>query len=585
MSSSALQQSRTTSGWIISPLWDCVFFLVTPLAGLAVAISLDVVVFDTAALIIVTGVIATGHHLPGFLRTYGDPELLTRYRGRLLVAPVLLAAACVGFRVTGVTGLDAILLIWGTWHVLMQNYGIMRIYGARKGEVSRLTSWLDWALMLTWITAVYLSSPAWSYGLHENLYRSGMPVLPLGVTQSVPTFAWCLAGATSLVYVWHLNRESKRGRRTSPLKLLLLITTLLFYSLGFQLTSNILVITIVVELVHDLQYYALAWVFQRRLVEKRPEASLFMRVLFRPGLVVLVVYCGLSFAYGAALTEEVAEQLNAAPGVITVISGLLAAATIFHFYTDGFIWKVRQPRTREYLGIEGKARKANVSQPAEPATLRRSLIHLGLFAAIVAVLTGAHLTAAPPSLELYESLARQYPNLGAAHHTLGYALHQAGHTREAIREYQRAVELGVDNPGALVNRFANALEAERLYPQAVVLLRESLEDDPFRSKEERRYVVRPLLRILATCPDERLRDADEVERLIESHRPEDPIQLADYLEIAAVARDNAGQRLKAVALYRRALAILSESDPETRTPQVQEQLRRIQAALAVDKSG
>ncbi|HIE98945.1 MAG: tetratricopeptide repeat protein [Fuerstiella sp.] len=554
MTSSKPHSSHAATEWIISPVWDCVFFLVTPLVGIALAKGLDVAPFDTTVLLIVTAVIATGHHMPGFLRTYGDPELFARYRGRLLIAPVLLAAACISFRFAGILGLDAILLVWGVWHVLMQNYGIMRIYSARKGEPSRMTSRLDWAVMLTWIVAAYLSSPAWTYVLHERLYRTGMPLTPAGVMQTLPTIAWCVAVVTSIVYLMHINGEAQRGRPTSYLKLLLLVATVLFYTLGFQITANVLVITVVIEFVHDLQYYALAWVFQRRLVEKRLGASSIMRLLFRPSLVVLLVYCGICFAYGAALTEPIAIMLHADPSIVTVLSGLLAAATIFHFYIDGFVWKVRQPRTREYLGIEGSENRASPDILAEPSPLRRSLIHAGIYGAIISVLVGAHLAAAPPTIAMYESLVQQYPTLGASHHTLGFELHKSGRNYEAIREYGQALELGVDDRDGLVNHFAIALEAVGRYEQAIALLRGTLDSDSIQNGSDRRFVVRPLLRLLATCPDERLRDPDEVERLVKLYLPDDKSARADFLEIASIARETAGQPDRAARLHQRALA-------------------------------
>src|SRR5206468_12002694 len=38
-----------------------------------------------------------------------------------------------------------------------------------------------------------------------------------------------------------------------------------------------------------------------------------------------------------------------------VLTGVVAASTLLHFYYDGFIWKVREKSTRESLGISGGA--------------------------------------------------------------------------------------------------------------------------------------------------------------------------------------------------------------------------------------
>jgi hypothetical protein len=66
-----------------------------------------------------------GHHLPGFLRAYGDPPLFRRFRWRFLLAPPLVAAAAIFFAVEKMHGLDLLLMLWATWHIVMQAYGMM----------------------------------------------------------------------------------------------------------------------------------------------------------------------------------------------------------------------------------------------------------------------------------------------------------------------------------------------------------------------------------------------------------------------------------------------------------------------------
>ena len=43
-----------------------------------------------------------------------------------------------------------------------------------------------------------------------------------------------------------------------------------------------------------------------------------------------------------------------------VLTGVVAASGLLHFYYDGFIWRVREPSTRENLGLAG----GNIAAPS-----------------------------------------------------------------------------------------------------------------------------------------------------------------------------------------------------------------------------
>ena len=81
-----------------------------------------------------------GHHLPGFLRCYGDRDLFQRFRLRFVLAPPLLFVLSAAFVFNGLHGLEFIVLFWATWHGLMQMYGFMRIYDVKAGASSPWTA-------------------------------------------------------------------------------------------------------------------------------------------------------------------------------------------------------------------------------------------------------------------------------------------------------------------------------------------------------------------------------------------------------------------------------------------------------------
>src|SRR5207248_3989857 len=76
----------------------------------------------------------------------------------------------------------------------------------------------------------------------------------------------------------------------------------------------------------------------------------FMRFVFRRSGSLVGVYVGLIFAYGAL------GYFKSSVGIETIkriLTGVVTASALLHFYYDGFIWKVREKSTRQSLGIGG----------------------------------------------------------------------------------------------------------------------------------------------------------------------------------------------------------------------------------------
>src|SRR5207237_596749 len=104
------------------------------------------------------------------------------------------------------------------------------------------------------------------------------------------------------------------------------------------------------EVFHDVQYLSLVWIYNRNRVEKDRSIGGFMRFIFRRSGSLIGLYIGLVFAYGSI------GYLNSSIGIETitrVLTGVVAASGLLHFYYDGFIWKVRERSTRESLGLTG----------------------------------------------------------------------------------------------------------------------------------------------------------------------------------------------------------------------------------------
>src|SRR5437763_6194840 len=77
-----------------------------------------------------------------------------------------------------------------------------------------------------------------------------------------------------------------------------------------------------------------------------------MRFVFRRSCSLVRLYVCLVFSFGSI------SFTNAHVGMDTVkriLTGVVTASALLHFYYDGFIWKVREKSTRQSLGISGGA--------------------------------------------------------------------------------------------------------------------------------------------------------------------------------------------------------------------------------------
>src|SRR2546423_10387702 len=75
-----------------------------------------------------------------------------------------------------------------------------------------------------------------------------------------------------------------------------------------------------------------------------------MRFVFRRSGSLVGLYLGLIFAYGSLAYFNSQLQIETIKRVLT---GVVSASTLLHFYYDGFIWKVRESSTRQALGLSG----------------------------------------------------------------------------------------------------------------------------------------------------------------------------------------------------------------------------------------
>jgi len=120
------------TGFILSARADLLWFLGLPFLAVAVALTSQHYL-SAVAMASVSLWITMPHQGATWLRTYGLTEDWQRFRGRLIVAPILLfATAVVGLQWAPIT-LMIIVMLWDHQHSIMQQHGFARIYDFKAG--------------------------------------------------------------------------------------------------------------------------------------------------------------------------------------------------------------------------------------------------------------------------------------------------------------------------------------------------------------------------------------------------------------------------------------------------------------------
>jgi len=405
--------SRLRQNWVLGPVADFLLIIAAPVLGLvwavatyhiAYRISVDGYQYSAeiavrngvAAVLSIFMVFNVAHHLPTFMRIYGDRNLVRRFRWSLLLGPVVPLVASIALAsfvimndldISYVLYINLILLLWDPWHFLMQHYGFMRIYDRHNAAPRKLAGWMDYGICASWFFFIMVATADWLPDLLYSLQlQHGIPLLdwlPVQGLYLLQVAALVAAIGMSVVYLGYLNWCRLRGYYVSPAKVCLVLTTFVVMYLTY--VPNPWIRSLVphwtfsmgfaaLGMVHVSQYLAIVWKYNCSLAQRnaKDDAGLFERLFGQKGKFAVIVLAGYVVAcllYGFVLSTTghrfIVPLIGAdAPFVelglifkwIVVFLGALAfTSTLLHYYYDGFIWKVRHKENRQNLSMLGSS--------------------------------------------------------------------------------------------------------------------------------------------------------------------------------------------------------------------------------------
>jgi len=372
----ASREVRATprQNWVLDPVQDMLFVIAAPILVLLAALAMfRTLGAEAATSFIIVGhiVFTVAHHLPTFIRIYGDVDLFKRFKWSFVIGPVvpLVFSAAVltyinvkGYPVEYFLYLYIMLALWDPWHFMRQHYGFMRIYDRQNAAPKHIAARMDLWLSVVWFTYIMLASGTWLANMLDDLQSTVrfdlLPIFPADLFAALLATTEAAAFGMTLVYAGYLLWCHRKGYYVSVAKLALVAITFGVMFLAYapnawmsQLVPewSFKVGFAVIGIVHMTQYLAIVWRYNRNLATRagRARAGWFQRLHSRGGWLIAGAYVLMCLTYGEVVTTERSSRW--------LMSALLAigfTSTLLHYYFDGFIWKMRHEQNRENLNLD-----------------------------------------------------------------------------------------------------------------------------------------------------------------------------------------------------------------------------------------
>jgi hypothetical protein len=266
------------------------------------------------------------HIFQTFARTHADKDEFQKRKG-------LYTWGLAGFIAAGFVGValkwEAYLIVgaavYGTWHIMRQHYGFLKIYKALNDDRAPLDNWLDGLTYFTGMFACFFND----YGDVRG------PLVVYGsVKVSVPNLPgewgeglWVVFLVLLTLFGFRQVGRAMLGHRVNLPKILLMLSALgTHYFVFFATATPFLVAEALETAYHDVQYHA--WMAH---YEKRRFPGI-RHVALKWGATALAYGCIVGMIEIKGLLQPDSWAMWAFIPFTMVV--------IFHYFVDGLIWKM-----------------------------------------------------------------------------------------------------------------------------------------------------------------------------------------------------------------------------------------------------
>jgi hypothetical protein len=279
-------------------------------------------------------------------RLYGSRVNASQYPVTAILTPILMIggiAASVASPATVAVCFVKLFLIWSPYHFSGQTIGITLVYARRHGfaigKVERL-------VLAMFVYGTFIAQTAAFEAGHGLQPFFGITTPALGIPQQLATLASYMppvAGGTFIVLMAYRFVVSRQ--LVPPIVLLPALTQFIWFMPG----SAVPAFSAFVPFFHSFQYLFIAWAVN--LKEKMDMGA----IAPSKGFVIResVLWGALNICGGAILFFVL-------PRVLAMIGGgdlgftepvLISGVQMHHFFVDGVIWKLKNPKVMSPLGV------------------------------------------------------------------------------------------------------------------------------------------------------------------------------------------------------------------------------------------
>lgn len=334
---------------MVSPLYDSVFFIGSPLIALAIGLVLGYIWFPAllkpeyaikggeAWVKLFIAVWTYSHLCAVVFRSHVNQKIYAQFRYRFTAVPIVLFICFLISDKMLVTGF-VVIVFWDIYHSSMQNFGFCRIYDAKHGNPADKGRKLDMMINqflyigpifagLGFVATLKFVERFATVGWYEPIYAANILIFMQPHLQTLVT----ATGAVFFVYYIHHYLQSRaEGYRFPAQKICLLISVGVTSVWAWVFLSPFLAL-FVVNFYHALQYFAIVWAMEKkniRQVVRIPDKAY-------GGAMTFVIYVAVLIAAG--LAYQFHGKLN-----IRWPAAFFMVVALMHFWYDSFIWSVRK---------------------------------------------------------------------------------------------------------------------------------------------------------------------------------------------------------------------------------------------------
>jgi hypothetical protein len=299
--------------------------------------------------------ISFAHQPLTFPLVYGSPWRLATHKRLFTWFP---AVALAVIAISAQLSMTLVVVVGGIWnaeHVLMQRYGLTRVYG-RKAKDDQ--GWVERWMLVTWFLVPLLWTTARGR-LDKVVDRMSSGSVDAGAARVLATMTAearvgvVLVGAAALYLTvrWAVRERRLEAAPNYPKWLYLASTAALF---GLAFVDPVAAIVGFVAS-HSVEYFVLV---NRSVASEARQVGPLSRVSRRThGRLLFFAFYGLVVAATFLLLYRVV------PASLLLVAVLVIGAT--HFFYDAFIWKLRNPNVTASLAAAPP--ETGVALEAQPA--------------------------------------------------------------------------------------------------------------------------------------------------------------------------------------------------------------------------